>query len=403
MTASPDLPYLAYDHLTDPAEAHRVIAKARAVAPVAMGLYGPEVLTYELVRSVLRDDRFTIPKGFSLPSHGVTSGPLWDKVAKSIISLDGAEHHRLRRLVSKAFAPRSAARLSTTCVEVMSELVRKCLTVGHCDVVTEIARPYPIPIICELLGAPARDWQRFSAWADDILKMLGTTVADDQDDIMRAFDELDAYVDVMVSQRRTTLTDDLISELIRAEEEGDRLTHDELLTMAGGLLIAGTDTTRNQLAAAIDVLCDHPDQWELLAQHPELAPGAVEELVRYNPIGFGTVRVAEQDADIAGYPISAGTTVMVNTASANRDPAVFDEPERLDITRTGAPSTLTFGGGVHYCLGTNLARVELVEALTLITSRISNPRRAGDAPWKPLNGGITGPATLPIEFDRAAA
>ena len=402
MTANPQLPYLAYDHLTDPAEAHRVIAEVRAASPVAMGPYGPEVLTYELVRSVLRDDRFAMPKGVNLETRGITSGPLWDKLAKTLISLDGAEHHRQRRLISKAFTPRSAARLSTTCVQVMSELLRNCLTVGHCDVVTDIARPYPVPIICALLGAPARDWQRFSAWADDFFKAFGPTVADDQDDIMRAWDELDAYVDDMVADRRTSMTDDLISELIRAEDDGDRLAHDELLMMAGGLLMAGTDTTRNQLAAAIDVLCDHPDQWELLAQHPELAPGAVEELMRFNPIAFGTTRVAKQDVEIGGYPISAGTTVMVNTASANHDPAVFDEPERLDITREGAPTMLTFGGGVHYCLGTHLARVELVEALTLITRRISHPRHAGDAPWKPL-GGITGPATLPIEFDCGAA
>jgi cytochrome P450 len=343
-----------------------------------------------------------MPKGVSLEAYGVTSGPLWDKLAMSLVSLDGAEHHRLRRLVSKAFTPRSAARLSAMCVQVMDDLVRTCLSAGHCDVVTEIARPYPVPIICALLGAPARDWQRFSSWADDFFKAFGPTVADDQDDIMRAWDELDAYVDDMVSARRTAMTDDVISELIRAEDEGDRLAHEELLMMAGLLLMAGTDTTRNQLAAAIGALCDHPDQWELLARHPELAPGAVEELMRFNPIAFGTMRVAQQDIDIAGYPVPAGAMVVVNTASANHDPAVFDEPERLDITRAGAPSMLTFGGGIHYCLGTHLARVELVEALALITGRISHPRRAGDAPWKPLNG-ITGPATLPIEFDRAAA
>jgi cytochrome P450 len=402
MTANPQLPYLAYNHLTDPAEAHAVIAEARAASPLAMGPYGLEVLRYELVRSVLRDDRLAVPTGVNLSANGVTSGPLWDKLAKGLISLDGAEHHRLRRLVSKAFTPRSAARLSAMCVQVMSELVRTCLSAGHCDVVTEIARPYPVPIICALLGAPARDWQRFSAWADDFFKAFGPTVADDQDDIMRAWDELDTYVDAMVSDRRTSMTDDLLSDLIRAEEEGDRLDHDELLMMAGGLLMAGTDTTRNQLAAAIGVLCDHPDQWELLARHPELAAGAVEELMRFNPVAFGTLRVATEDIDIAGYRVDAGAMVVVNTVAANRDPEVFDEPERLDITRRGAPSMLTFGGGIHYCLGTHLARVELVEALTLITSRMSHPRRTGDAPWKPLNG-ITGPAALPIAFDRAAA
>ena len=207
-----------------------------------------------------------------------------------------------------------------------------------------------------------------------------------------------AYIDGMVTRRRDALTDDLLSDLIRAEVDGDRLTHDELLMLAGGILMAGTDTTRNQLAAAVQVLCDHPDQWALLAEHPELAPNAVEELMRYSPIIFSTMRVAVEDVELAGFTIPAGTLVIANTAAANRDPAVYDEPDRLDITREDPQAMLTFGGGIHYCLGTHLARVELVEALTTITRRMPHPRRVGAAPWRPMTG-ITGPVTLPIEFD----
>ena len=362
-----------------------------------MGPHGPEVLTYDLVRSVLRDDRFAMPKGVMLAGQGITSGPLWDRSIKGLLSLDGEEHHRLRRLVCKAFTPKSSARLRTTCVDVITELVDNCVAAGRCDVVADIARPYPVPIICALLGAPRRDWKRFSEWADDFFKLFGWDVAKDEADILRAWDELDAYVDDMAAQRRNTMTDDLISDLIRAEDDGDRLTHDELLMLAGGLLMAGTDTTRNQLAASIGVLCDHPDQWGLLAQHPELVPGAVEELMRFYPIVFATMRVAREDVEIGGYPIEAGTMVMVNTASANRDAAAYVDPDRLDITRRDAPAMLTFGGGIHYCLGTHLARTELAEALSVITQRIPTAPRAGHAPWKPMSS-ITGPQTLPIEF-----
>ena len=170
--------------------------------------------------------------------------------------------------------------------------------------------------------------------------------------------------------------------------------------LAGGLLMAGTDTTRNQLAASIGTLCDHPDQWELLAKHPELAPGAVEELMRFSPVIFATMRVAREDVEIGGHPIASGTMVMVNTASANRDAAVYDDPDRLDITRKDAPTMLTFGGGIHYCLGTHLARIELAEALSVITQRIPTAPRAGAAPWRPLMA-TTGPQTLPIEFAAA--
>jgi cytochrome P450 len=300
--------------------------------------------------------------------------------------------------VSKAFTPKAAARLRTTSVEVITELVDPHTSVDHCDMVADVARRCPIPIICALLGTPRQDWHRFSGWADDIFKAFSWNVVNDTPDIVRAWEGLDAYNDTLVAARRDSLTDDLLSDLIRAEVDGDRLTREELLMLAGGRLMAGTDTTRNQLAAAVQVLCDHPDQWALLAQHLELAPNAVEELMRHTPIVFSTIRVALADVELAGYTIPAGTMIIANTASANRDPAVNQDPERLDITREGAPAMLTFGGGIHYCLGTHLARIELVEALTVITRRMPNTRRVGPAPWRPPTA-VSGPATLPIEFD----
>jgi cytochrome P450 len=392
------LPPIAYEHAANPEEAHQLIRQARLQAPIALGPHGPEVLSYELVRKVLRDNRFRMPKGIALAAQGITSGPVWDKATAGLLSRDGADHNRLRRLVSKAFTPRSTARLKATIVECITELVDPVTSTGRCDVVADIARRYPIAIISGLLGAPRQDWQLFSDWADDIFKLLTWNVANDTPVIMAAFDELDAYIEDMIARRRHSLTDDLVSELIRAEDDGDRLTADELVMLAEGLLMAGTDTTRNQLSAAVQALCDHPEQWHLLAAHPELAPQAVEELMRYNPVIFGTIRQALEDVELDGMTVPAGTHLLVNTAAANRDPAVYDDPDRLDITREGPATMLTFGGGIHYCLGAHLARAELAEALTVITRRLPNPRHSGPAPWKPLMG-ITGPTTLPIEFD----
>jgi cytochrome P450 len=392
------LPSIAYEHATNPEEAHQLIRQARLQGSIALGPHGPEVLSYELVRKVLRDPRFRMPKGIALAAQGITSGPVWDKVTAGLLSRDGADHNRLRRLVSKAFTPRSTARLKATIAGVITELVDPVTSTGRCDVVADIARRYPIAIISGLLGAPPQDWQLFSDWADDIFKLLTWSVANDAPVIMAAFGELDAYIGDMIARRRHSLTDDLVSELIRAEDDGDRLTGDELIMLAEGLLMAGTDTTRNQLSAAVQALCDHPEQWDLLAADPEFAPRAVEELMRYNPVIFGTIRQAVEDVELDGVTVPAGTTVMVNTAAANRDPAVYDDPDRLDITREGPASMLTFGGGIHYCLGAHLARAELAEALTVMTRRMPNPRRCGPAPWKPLMG-ISGPTTLPIEFD----
>jgi cytochrome P450 len=392
------LPPLAYEHVRDPEEAHRLIRQARLQGPIALGPHGPEVLSYELVRSVLRDSRFRIPVGGPLEAQGITSGPVWDRVINGLLSRDGEDHHRLRRLVSKAFTPRSTARLKATISDVITELVDPAAAAGHCDVVVDIARRYPIPIISGLLGVPREDWQLFSDWADDIFKIFHWNVANDAPVIMAAYAGLDAYFDEMIEQRRHNLTDDLMSDLIRAEEDGDRLTSYELRMLGEVLLMAGTDTTRNQLAAAVQVLSDHPKQWALLAEHPALVPGAVEELMRHSPVIFATMRKAMEDVELDGVIVPAGTHVLVNTAAANRDPAVYADPDRLDITRKGPATMLTFGGGAHYCLGTHLARAELTEALIVMTRRMPNLRPGGPAPWKPLLG-ITGPATLPVEFD----
>ena len=393
-----DLPAIDYERCQSIEEAHEILHRARCQAPIAIGPHGPELLTYELVRTVLRDPRFRIPQGMFLASQGITSGPLWQRVATNLISLDGPAHHRLRRLVSKAFTPRATERLRTTIVDVINELLDRHTATGCCDVVDDIARQYPIPIICALLGAPAQDWQLFSDWTDDIFKAFSWEVAAHQRSILAAWDELDAYIDDMVARRRNRLTDDLISDLIRAEDDGDHLNAEELRMLAAGLLMAGTDTTRNQLAASVHALCDRPDQWELLAEHPELASNAVEETMRHSPIAGATLRTALEDVEIAGVVIPAGTLVVANTAAANRDPAVYDEPDRLDISRKGAPPMQTLGAGMHYCLGANLARLELAEALVVMAQRMPHAHRTGPAPWKPLTG-ISGPITLPIEFD----
>jgi cytochrome P450 len=391
-------PTFAYQDSPHPDQAHNIIRRARRQAPIAIGPYGPEVLSYDLVRTVLRDSRFAMPRGISLVVQGITSGPIWDKVCQTLMCVDAAEHHRLRRLVSRAFTPRAAERMRAACVDVISKLVDGHSAAGRCDMVHDIAKQYPVAIICALLGVPDEDGHLFSRWADDVSKAFGANVGAEEAAILCAWEQLDAYLEDLIARRRQTLSDDLISELIRAEDDGDRLTHNELVNLVAILLNAGTDTTRNQSAAAVQVLSDHPDQWALLAEHPELAPKAVEELMRHSPIVFASLRVATTDVELGGVLIPAGAYVLANTAAANRDPAVYEHPDRLDLTRQCPAPMLTFGGGAHYCLGAHLARVELAEALQVITRRMPNARHTGPVPWKPL-AGISGPTSLPIEFD----
>jgi cytochrome P450 len=392
------LPSLEYLQLQDPEDAHRAIAEARRDAPIALGALGPEVLTYDLVRSVLRDPRFAAAHRPGAEAQGFTAGPLWDRIANVILSIDGERHLRQRRLVAKAFTPRATAHLQQLIVDIITELLDPHVPVGRCDVVCDVAEQFPIPVICALLGTPRSDWQLSSGWVADVSKIFNWNLAADEASILSAWQALDDYLEDMAARRRHTLTDDLISELIRAEDDGEKLDHDELLSLVGALLGAGTDTTRHQLAAAVEVLCDHPDQWALLGEQPELVPRAVEELMRYRPIGYALPRIATEDVELAGVHIPAGTIVLANTAAANRDPAAFSDPDRFDITRDSALGTLSFGSGAHYCLGSHLARLELTQALTVMAQRMPNLRRTGPAPW-PSMVGVTGPATLPVEFD----
>jgi cytochrome P450 len=416
------LPTLSYDDTEAPAEIYPRIQAAQELAPIALGPHGPEVLSYHLVRSVLRDTRFQVLPGklqrmpadaakaafqkmsvstrSGFAAQDTDSGPLWDKTVDSLICLTGEEHHRLRSLLFKAFTPRATARLHDTMVDVINELVDRVAEAGRCDVVADIARPYPVPIICAFLGAPREDWQQFSLWADDISKAFSFTsdLAVDESGIMRVWRELADYVDDMVARLRRDLTDDLLSDLIRAEDNGDRLNAAQLRMLAVTLLLTGTDTIRSQLAASVQALCEHHEQWDLLKQQPELAMRAVEETMRHSPTVCKTLRCVVEDVELGGYVFPAHTMILVNTAAASRDPAVYDDPDRVDITREEGPRILTFGGGVHYCLGANLARLELAEALKILARRMLNSRTAGPAPWRPM-ASLSGPKSLPIEFD----
>ncbi|OBG14379.1 cytochrome [Mycolicibacterium celeriflavum] len=394
-----DLPTLAYDITATPQDIYPQFRAAQDVAPIALGPIGPEVLSYDLARAILGDPRFGIPPGIHLTAHGVTSGELWDRVTRSILCMEGAEHRRLRSLVSRAFTPRATARMDVTIHTVMNDLIDAVEGDGRCEFVEAVARPYPIPVICALLGAPSEDWKLFSRWAEDIFKVVSFDIdlAAEEPAVLRAWDAFDEYIDDMIAHRRTELTHDLLSELIRAEHDGDRLDAAEVRMLAFSILLAGTDTTRTQLGASMQVLCDHSEQLALLRDRPELAMNAVEETMRHSPSMCSTLRSATEDVTIGEYTIPAGTFVLVNTFAANRDPVIYDDPTRFDITRGDPPPILTFGGGAHYCLGANLARRELAEALKILAVRMPNPRLTGPAPWRPLLG-MSGPTSLPIEF-----
>ncbi len=265
--------------------------------------------------------------------------------------------------------------------------------------VADVCEPYPIPIICELLGAPPQDWKLFSAWATDIFRIFNSNLVEDMPRIEQAGAELEAYVQHMIEERRTSPQEDLLSDMIAIEEEGDRLSTEEMTMLAEAILMAGTDTTRNQLACSVALFAEHPDQWTLLAERPELAPRAVEESMRYLGAIRGTMRFAAEDVVYRDILFPQGTLVSTSLAGANRDPEAWERPETFDITQERATAQLTFGAGIHFCMGAALARAELQEALPLLARRLPNLSLTGPIKWKPATFGIGGPARLPLRFD----
>lgn len=380
-------------------EALAALEDARSRHWLARMPMGYQVTRHADVTALLSERRFHSALSLLPQMAGVDDPDLSQRQQRSILAMDGPEHTRLRRLVAPAFTPRSADRLRPYMREVVSGLVDEVADAGRCELVADVCEPYPIPIICALLGAPAEDWKLFSGWATDIFRIFNNDIATDLPRIKAAMRELDDYVRALIDQRRTRPADDLLSDLIAAEEQGDRLSTDELVMMTEAVLMAGTDTTRNQLACSVALLAEHPDQWRALAEDPELAKPAVEETMRYLGAVRGTARVASEDIEYRDVVFPAGTLVAVGLAVANRDAEVWDDPHTFDIGRPPAgASHLTLGWGTHHCLGAALARAELAEALPLLARRMPDLELDGEIEWKPSTVGIWGPARLPLRF-----
>ncbi len=377
-------------------ESLAVIAEARERHWLARTPMGFTVSRQEDCVSLLRDRRFHNALSLLRQMNGME--PVEDRGRPSILAMEGEDHARLRRLVAPAFTPAAADRLRPFMREVVGGLVDAFGDSGHCELVRDVCEPYPIPIICELLGAPKEDWRQFSAWATDIFRIFNQNLAEDLPLIEAANASLESYLADLIAARRTTPGDDLLSVLIAIEEAGDRLSNEELVALAVAVLMAGTDTTRNQLACALALFAEYPDQWALLRERPELAQRAVEEAMRYLGAVRGTIRVTPEDVVFRDVLFPKGTLVSVSLAGANRDPGTYEEPGTFDITRERTTQQMTFGSGIHHCMGAALARAELQEALVLLSRRMPDLGVDGHVEWKPATFGIWGPARLPLRF-----
>jgi cytochrome P450 len=335
---------------------------------------------YENVRQMLTDQRFSralaVAPGRAQPGFEMFA-------SGSINGMDPPEHARLRKLVASAFTARRAEALRPRVASIVNELIDAMLGGPQpADLVAGFSLPLPARVICEMLGVPAEDTGQFHVWSDTVMGDWQR----DSDEIMTALAELYGYFGRLIEVKRAQPADDLMSALIAARDDADRLSEAELTVMCCTLLIGGHETTANQINLSLLLLFDHPGEVAKLRADPGLIPAAVEELLRFTRLGgLAPARVTREDVAIGGLTIPAGEQVIPLFATANRDSSVFTDPGRLDVTRDAA-SHLSFGAGVHHCLGAQLARVELQEAFRGLIGRLPGLRLsvpAGELEFKP--------------------
>jgi cytochrome P450 len=359
------------------------------------------VLEREAVMALLRDRRLAFPAVQLLELQGITEGPVHDRTAKGLMARHGDDHARLRRIVSPAFTPKATERLRPRLHALLEELWQGIAADGRCDFVPAVATRLPSMVIAELLGLPGQA-ERLAQWSAD-LQAVFSMEPDDRARVETAYLDVYAYVESLLAERRADPGPDLISTLAALEQDGDRLSDDECVTLVCSVIAGGTDTTAAQLSHAMRLFVEHPEQWEALARRPELAPAATAEVLRFEPITPFTARLALDEVELNGVSFPPGSVLFACAATANRDPEVFVDPDRFDITaERGTAQLLTFGFGSHFCLGANLARAEIAETLAFLAPRMRNPEPDGEAVFGSPTG-IYPLESLPVRFDPAPA
>ncbi|MFZ1996734.1 MAG: cytochrome P450 [Solirubrobacteraceae bacterium] len=359
--------------------------------------FGFLVLERESAEFFLRTRDAVFPGMTIADIFGITDGPLHEEIAKNIINVNGDDHRRLRNLVNPALAPRAVARYRPAMQAFLAELLDGIAPGQECEFIAAIAKPYPSLVIAQLMGAPRQYAPKLHEWSNMIQRQFdATSLMQDRPAIEAAIDEFYVWADELIAARRDDPGEDLITDLIAAEAEGERLSHDELRNLVLNILVGGVDTSQSQLAHAVRLLALHPDQWQALRADPDgLALPAVDEALRHEPITPFTARITTAEVEHRGVTFPAGAVILVSAWHANRQGVDHDE---FDITADrGGARVLTFGAGIHYCVGANLARAEMQEGLAALARRAARLELDGD-PGFGTPSGIYGLETLPLRL-----
>jgi cytochrome P450 len=319
------------------------------------------------------------------------------------IFFDPPRHTKLRALISKAFTPRVVANLEPRIRELSRQLLDQTIERGQMDLSTDFSVPLPMLVITEMIGVPVADWPRYKRWSDAILKLANTFSRDEEaattlTEYRAVTAEMRVFLPDLISQRRAARQDDLLTRLVEAEVDGERLTQEEILGFVQLLLVGGQETTANLINNAILCFIENPDQLARLRAAPDLLSSAIEEVLRYSSPVQWMPRATRGDVEVHGQVIPAGKLVLPMIGSANRDPKQFADAGRFDIVRDPNPH-IAFGHGIHACLGAPLARLEARIALADFLARVKGFELASDEPWEPRKAlHVHGPSRLPIRF-----
>jgi cytochrome P450 len=367
---------------------------------LAASPFGFIVLDREAGEFFLRSRRAVFPGLTIADLFGITDGPLREEIVRNIININGEDHRRLRNLVNPALSPRAVDRYRPAMRRFLERLLSEVPADGRIEFIGAFAKPYPSLVIAEVMGAPLEDAPRLHHWSNVIQRQFDpTSLMTEREQIEQAVAEFYAYEDELIAQRRTSPGEDLISALIRAEEAGDRLSDDELRNLVLNILVGGVDTSQSQLAHAVRLLAEHPDQWQRLRADPRgLAGAAVVEALRHEPITPFTARILIDEVEYRGVSFPAGSIVLVSAWHAHRDGGA---PDEFDLTaQRGRDRLLTFGAGIHYCVGANLARAEMQEAIAFLAERVAALELDGE-PEFGTPSGIYGLERLPLTLELA--
>ena len=367
---------VAYNPLSDEVatDPYAVYRRLRERDPIhRMRLVDAWVLTrYEHADAVLRDHKRFSAEDRRFHDVGLTT----------MLDIDPPDHTRLRALVSRAFTPRSVRSWHGRVQAISDRLLDAVADEDRFDLISALGYPLPVTVIAEMLGVPAGDMDRFEGWSNDIALIVEPILTPAQvEAVRRATEELFVYFETIVEARQREPQEDIVSALLAAEEEGDKLTREELLSTMLLILVAGNETTRNLIGNGMLALMRHPDELQRLREAPDLLEPAVDELLRYDSPVQLDGRVVREDLELGGKRLRAGEKVIALLGAANRDPAAFADPDALDIGRTER-SHLSFGRGIHYCLGASLAVLEARIAFRGLLDRFASIRLAAEPRYR---------------------